>query len=86
MLLPKPSSHFPPFGALLAEGVHLGLSTAPLLTPSMKTLKKQWLEVLSISQYVLCFVFLAVLNCLLYVPSHREYFLSCGEFELSDGG
>ena len=58
MLLPKPSSHFPPFGALLAEGVHLGLSTAPLPTPSMKTLNKQWLEVLSISQYVLCFVFL----------------------------
>ena len=58
MLLPKPSSHFPPFGALLAEGVHLGLSTAPLSTPSMKTLNKQWLEVLSIYQYVLCFVFL----------------------------
>lgn len=29
---------------------------------------------------------LAVLNCLLYLPGHREYFLSCGEFELSDRG
>ena len=29
---------------------------------------------------------LAVLNCLLYIPGHREYFLSCGEFELVTEG
>ena len=58
MLLPKPSSHFRGSGALLAEGEHLGVSTTPPPTPSMKTLKKQWLEILSIYQYVLCFVFL----------------------------
>ncbi|XP_040117891.1 2-acylglycerol O-acyltransferase 3-like [Oryx dammah] len=51
---------FPGLGALLAEGEHLGVSTTPPPTPSMKTLKKQWLEVLSTYQYVLCFCFLGL--------------------------
>ena len=33
-------------------------STTPPPTPGMKTLKKQWLEVLSTYQFVLCFLFL----------------------------
>lgn len=45
-------------GAQLAEGEHLGVSTAPLPSPSMKTLKKQQLEVLSIYKYVFCFLFM----------------------------
>ena len=49
---------FPGLGALMAEGEHLGVSTTPPPTPSEKTLKKQWLEVLSTYQYVLCFCFL----------------------------
>ncbi|XP_055264804.1 LOW QUALITY PROTEIN: 2-acylglycerol O-acyltransferase 3-like [Moschus berezovskii] len=60
-------------GALLAEGEHLGVSTALLPTPSMKRLKKQWLEVLSIYQYVLRFVFLgpffALVSCCLLLTS-----------------
>ncbi|XDB64582.1 hypothetical protein AB1E18_017891 [Capra hircus] len=44
----------------MAEGEHLGVSTTPPPTPSEKTLKKQWLEVLSTYQYVLCFCFLGL--------------------------
>ncbi|KAG5195358.1 hypothetical protein JEQ12_012647 [Ovis aries] len=44
----------------MAEGEHLGVSSTLPPTPSMKTLKKQWLEVLSTYQYVLCFCFLGL--------------------------
>uniref|UniRef100_A0A8C6DG98 Acyltransferase n=1 Tax=Moschus moschiferus TaxID=68415 RepID=A0A8C6DG98_MOSMO len=51
----------------------MGVSTTPPPTPSMKTLKKQWLEVLSIYQYVLCFCFLApffaLVSCCLLLTS-----------------
>ncbi|KAJ8798798.1 hypothetical protein J1605_016601 [Eschrichtius robustus] len=44
-------------GALLAEGERVGVSTAPPPSRSMKTLKKQRLEVLSAYCYLLTFLF-----------------------------
>ena len=58
MLLPKPSSHFCSSGALLAEGEHLEVSPALLPSPTVKTLHKQQLEVLSTYKYVFCFLFM----------------------------
>ncbi|KAB0385035.1 hypothetical protein FD755_006952 [Muntiacus reevesi] len=54
-------------GALLAEGEHLGVSTALLPSPTMKTLQKQQLEVLSTYKYVFCFLFMGPFFSLLGV-------------------
>lgn len=45
-------------GALLAEGQGLKVSTALLPSRSLRTLQKQWLEVLSTGQHILTFLFM----------------------------
>ncbi|KAB0352023.1 hypothetical protein FD754_016880 [Muntiacus muntjak] len=54
-------------GALLAEGEHLGVSTALLPSPTMETLQKQQLEVLSTYKYMFCFLFMGPFFSLLGV-------------------
>ena len=60
-------------GALLAERERMGVSTAPPPSRSMKTLQTQRLEVLSVYQYVLTFLFMGpffplLLLFLLFTP------------------
>ncbi|KAF4015869.1 hypothetical protein G4228_006924 [Cervus hanglu yarkandensis] len=51
----------------MAEGEHLGVSTALLPSPTMKILQKQQLEVLSTYKYVSCFLFMGPFFSLLGV-------------------